>query len=44
LRHFFEEYKKLEKKAVKVEEFGDKTKAIAIVKEAIDYYKECFPR
>ena len=44
LRHFFEEYKKLEKKEVKVEEFGDKTKAIAIVKEAIDYYKECFPR
>jgi len=44
LRHFFEEYKKLEKKAVRVEEFGDKTKAIAIVEEAIAYYKECFPR
>jgi len=44
LRHFFEEYKKLEKKAVRVEEFGDKTKAISIVQESIVYYKECFPR
>ncbi|MFY7899375.1 MAG: inorganic diphosphatase [Chitinophagaceae bacterium] len=42
LRHFFEEYKKLEKKTVVVEEFGDKTKAISIVKEAIDYYQENF--
>jgi len=42
LRHFFEEYKALENKAVKVEEFGDKAKAISIVSEAIDYYKETF--
>jgi inorganic pyrophosphatase len=44
LRHFFEEYKKLEKKSVRVEEFGDKTKAIGIIEEAIAYYKENFPR
>ncbi len=42
LRHFFEEYKALEKKSVKVEEFGDKTKAVTIVKEAIEFYKENF--
>lgn len=43
LRHFFEEYKKLEKKTVSVEDFGNKEKAILIIKEALDYYKECFP-
>jgi len=42
LRHFFEEYKKLENKTVVVEEFGDKTKALRIVQEAMDYYKEMF--
>lgn len=42
LRHFFEEYKALENKSVKVEEFGDKAKAISIVSEAIDFYKETF--
>jgi inorganic pyrophosphatase len=42
LRHFFEEYKALEKKSVKVEEFGDKAKAISIVSEAIAYYRENF--
>ena len=42
LRHFFEEYKALENKSVKVEEFGDKAKAINIVTEAIEYYKEIF--
>jgi len=42
LRHFFEEYKALENKSVKVEEFGDKAKAISIVSEAIDYYKDTF--
>ncbi|MFN3793907.1 MAG: inorganic diphosphatase [Chitinophagaceae bacterium] len=42
LRHFFEEYKKLENKTVVVEEFGDKTSALKIVTEAIDYYKEVF--
>lgn len=42
LRHFFEEYKKLENKTVVVEEFGDKAKALAIIKEAIAFYKETF--
>ncbi|HAK11092.1 MAG TPA: inorganic pyrophosphatase, partial [Chitinophagaceae bacterium] len=42
LRHFFEEYKKLENKTVIVEEFGDKTSALKIVTEAIEYYKEVF--
>jgi inorganic pyrophosphatase len=42
LRHFFEEYKKLENKTVVVEEFGDKAKALSIIVEAIDFYKETF--
>lgn len=42
LRHFFEEYKKLENKTVVVEEFGDKTTAIGIIEDAIAYYKENF--
>ena len=42
LRHFFEEYKKLENKTVSVEEFGDKSMALKIIEEAIAYYKECF--
>jgi inorganic pyrophosphatase len=42
LRHFFEEYKKLEKKTVVVEEFGDKAKALKIVEDGISFYKESF--
>jgi inorganic pyrophosphatase len=42
LRHFFEEYKTLENKAVSVEEFGDKAKALQIIEEAIKLYKETF--
>ena len=42
LRHFFQEYKRLEKKEVLVEDFGDKAKALTIVEEAIDFYKETF--
>ena len=42
LRHFFEEYKKLEKKMVVVEEFGDKTTALKIVQDAINFYDETF--
>ncbi len=44
LRHFFEEYKKLENKTVVVEEFGDKTTALKIVGEAIEFYKENFAK
>lgn len=42
LRHFFEEYKKLENKTVKVEEFQDKATALKIVSNAIELYKENF--
>jgi inorganic pyrophosphatase len=44
LRHFFEEYKKLENKMVVVEDIADKTTALKIIQDAIDYYKECFPK
>jgi len=44
LRHFFEEYKKLENKTVVVEEFQDKTMALKIIQDAIDFYKENFAR
>jgi len=40
LRHFFEEYKKLENKTVVVEEFGDKATALKIIEEAIGFYKD----
>ncbi len=42
LRHFFEEYKKLENKTVIVEDFGDKAKALQIIEEAIKFYKTTF--
>lgn len=42
LRHFFEEYKKLENKTVTVEEFGDKATALKIIEDAIKFYKENF--
>lgn len=44
MRHFFEEYKKLENKTVVVEEFGDKTQALKIVEDAIKSYDEHFRR
>ncbi len=44
LRHFFEEYKKLENKTVVVEEFGDKATALKIIEEAIELYKENFKK
>ena len=42
LRHFFEEYKRLEKKTVIVEEFGDKAKALGVIEDAINLYKQKF--
>ncbi len=44
LRHFFEEYKKLENKTVVVEEFGDKTTALKVIEEGIAFYKENFKK
>ncbi len=44
MRHFFEEYKTLENKSVKVEDFGDKTQAIHIIEEAIKLYHTTFNR
>lgn len=42
LRQFFEDYKKLENKSVKVEDFGDKSTALTIIRDAIDHYKRTF--
>ena len=42
LRHFFEEYKRLENKTVVVEDFGDKSKALQIVEDGIKLYRETF--
>jgi len=42
LRQFFEDYKKLENKAVKVEDFGDKATALKIIDAAIKLYAETF--
>ena len=42
LRHFFEEYKKLENKKVTVKEFADKSTALKIIEESIAFYKETF--
>ena len=44
LRHFFEEYKTLENKAVQVEEFGDKATALKIIEQAMNFYKETFSK
>jgi inorganic pyrophosphatase len=42
LRHFFEEYKKLENKTVLVEDFGDKATALDIIAEALRFYTATF--
>ena len=44
LRHFFEEYKKLENKTVQVNEFQDKATALDIIQEAMRFYKETFQK
>jgi inorganic pyrophosphatase len=43
LRHFFEEYTKLENKAVLVDEFQDAATAKTIIFEAIERYRQAFP-
>jgi inorganic pyrophosphatase len=42
LRHFFEEYKRLENKSVTVNEFGDKAVALTIIEDSFALYKEHF--
>lgn len=42
LRHFFEEYKRLENKSVVVNEFQDKATALKIIQDAVAFYKENF--
>lgn len=42
MRHFFEEYKKLEKKTVVVEEFQDKVKAKEIILKSFEDYRKIF--
>jgi inorganic pyrophosphatase len=42
LRHFFEEYKKLEDKTVVVDQFQDKATALHIINDALKLYKETF--
>lgn len=42
LRNFFEDYKKLEKKTVVVEEFGDSKAAVEILQESFKMYNDHF--
>src|SRR3982751_1715788 len=44
LRNYFENYKVLENKVVEIDEFQDKETAYKIIGEAIDYYKEKYPK
>ncbi|WP_395065864.1 inorganic diphosphatase [Flavobacterium sp.] len=44
LRNFFEDYKKLEKKTVKVEDFLGKETAIEILKESFELYNKNFSK
>lgn len=44
LKHFFENYKTLEKKKVVVDEFQSKEKAAEIILESIERYKKRFPK
>jgi inorganic pyrophosphatase len=42
IRQFFEDYKKLENKEVKVDAFGDKAKALEIINAAVKHYSHNF--
>jgi len=43
LKQFFEEYKRLEKKTVLVEDFSDRNKAIEVLQDALQRYAELYP-
>ena len=43
LRNYFEQYKVLEDKEVKINDFQEKDKAFEIINESIELYKETFP-
>ncbi len=43
LQSFFEDYKKLERKTVVINEFQDKNVAVKIIEQAIEDYKHKFP-
>ncbi len=43
LRNFFEQYKVLENKEVKIDNFQDKDTAYKVIQEAIDFYQENYP-
>ena len=44
LRNYFENYKVLENKVVEIDEFQNKETAFAVILEAIELYKEKFPK
>lgn len=44
LRNYFENYKVLENKVVEIDEFQDKETAYEIINEAIEFYKEKYPK
>jgi inorganic pyrophosphatase len=44
LKHFFENYKVLENKKVVVDEFQSKEKAMEIIVQSIEFYKNTFPK
>jgi inorganic pyrophosphatase len=43
LRNFFEQYKVLENKEVRIDNFQDRDTAYEVIQEAIDFYKENYP-
>lgn len=44
LRNYFEQYKVLENKEVKIHDFQDKQKAFEVINESIEFYKATFPK
>mgnify|MGYP003596875524 FL=1 len=44
LKNYFENYKVLENKVVEIDEFQDKEAAYGIIKKAIDFYAQKFPK